>query len=418
MREDRKTGFYSEAETQTPEERSARQWDAVQKVLAAGWKAGGEFKARMDEAGLTPEDIKTWDDWVKIPPFSKKDLIAFQQAEGVEKMLSCDIGALSRVYMSPGPIFDPEGRCPDYWGWAEGFFAAGFREKDLVQMTFGYHLTPAGLMLEEPLRELGCAVIPAGPGNTDAQLELMTNLPVTGFVGMASYLKIIKDKARAKGVDIGKTLEVAFVAAERLAPSLQDELEEELDMRVRQGYGTADIGCAAYECQELTGMHLSSRCLVEIVDPKTGIPVPDGETGEVVVTPFTDDYPLVRLGTGDLSYLVTEPCPCGRTSARLGGIVGRVDMTAKVKGQFIYPHQVGEVAAEFAQISAWQVVVSNPGGRDNIAIRLVLEGELDQERFIKAFQAKCKLNPTVMIEENADAIEEGAPALVDERTYE
>jgi phenylacetate-CoA ligase len=266
---DRTTGFYSDLETETSEQRAARAWTAVTRLVARGWEKSREFRSRMETAGLAPADIRSWEQWTRIPKFSKKELIAFQQTQGLYAMLGCDVGALSRIYMSPGPIFDPEGRGRDHWGWTEAFYAAGFRPGDVAQMTFGYHLTPAGLMLEEPLRELGCAVIPAGPGNTAVQIELLTKLPVTGFVGMASYLKIIKDTARGQGLDLGKDfkLAVAFVAAERLTDSLRAELECELRMRVRQGYGTADVGCIAYECQELGGMHLSSRCCVEIVDP-------------------------------------------------------------------------------------------------------------------------------------------------------
>jgi len=416
---DRISGHYSGLETETPGQRSRRTWAELTRLVAHAYETSREFRARMDEAELNPAAIRSWNDWPKIPKFSKKDLIALQQSQGLAAMLACDLGTLGRIYMSPGPIFDPEGRGSDYWGWTEAFFAAGFRKGDLVQMTFSYHLTPAGLMLEEPLRELGCAVIPAGPGNTEVQIELMTRLPVTGFVGMASYLKVIKDKARELGLDLSKDigLEVAFVAAERLAPSLRQELEDELGMRVRQGYGTADIGCIAYECQELSGMHLSSRCHVEIVDPKTGQPLPVGATGEVVVTPFTDSYPLLRLATGDLSRLVAEPCACGRTSMRLAGILGRADDTAKVKGQFIYPHQVAEVVASFPVIERWQVVVDNPGGKDALTLRLAIAEDLDAEAFAKAFQAKLKLRPRLVVEPAAAFAADATP-LVDKRKFE
>ncbi len=415
----RSSGTYSELETLSPEERRQRKWISMQAVLAAAWEHSGEFRERMQGAGLTPEDIVGPEQWSRIPVFDKKKIISLQQERGLEAMLACPPGELSRIYQSPGPIFDPEGRGEDYWGWAEGFFAAGFRGGDLVQMTFSYHLTPAGLMLEEPLRMLGCGVIPAGPGNTAVQIDLMRKLPVTGFVGMASYLKVIKDKAREEGLDLEREfkLQVAFVAAERLAESLRQELEQDLGMLVRQGYGTADVGCIAYECPELGGMHLSSRCWVEIVDPKTKQPLPPGEVGEVVVTPFSTAYPLVRLATGDLSRLSAEPCACGRTSCRLQGILGRVDDTAKVKGQFIYPSQVAEVCKAFATIQRWQVLVENPGGKDSIAVKLVLDGALDQERFAKAFQDKLKLRPKLLLVEAGD-IGEGAPQLLDKRVFD
>ncbi|MGE4299895.1 MAG: phenylacetate--CoA ligase family protein [Desulfovibrionaceae bacterium] len=416
---DRTIGTHHPLETEDCAARQTRKWEAVRRVVDAAWTHCDEFAQRMKDAGLTPADLRSFEDFARIPVLRKKEIIGLQQDKGLEAMLSCRAGDLGRIYMSPGPLFDPEGREADYWGWAEGFYAAGFRPGDLVQMTFSYHLTPAGLMLEEPLRAIGCAVIPAGPGNTDVQIELLTRLPVTGFVGMASYLKVIKDKAKKGGNDLAKAgrLRVAFVAAERLAESLRRELEDELGMLVRQGYGTADVGCIAYECGQLTGMHVSSRAWVEICDPKTGLPLPPGETGEVVVTPFPTSYPLVRLATGDLSFFTTEPCACGRTSVRLGGIVGRVDATAKVKGQFIYPHQVAEVAGAFPVINRWQVVVSNPGGRDAIAIRVELAGELDQEKFVKVFQDKLKLRPGIIVVAAGD-IAPDAPPLTDDRTFE
>jgi len=416
----RTAGIYSELEKQTPLERETRIWNSLQELLAAAWQGSEEFRARLELAGLSPDRIQSLEDWPAIPVFRKKDLISFQAEQGLQGLVSCDLGRLRRIFMSPGPIFDPEGAGPDYWGWTEAFYACGFRPGDLVQMTFSYHLTPAGLMLEEPLREIGCAVIPAGPGNTAVQLELLTKLPVTGFVGMASYLKVIKDKAVEQGLDIRKdlSLEVAFVAAERLSQTLREELERELGMTIRQGYGTADVGCMAYECQNLTGMHLSSRCHVEICDPKTGVPVAPGEVGEVVVSPFTTEYPLVRLATGDLSRLVEAPCPCGRSSARLAGILGRVDDTAKVKGQFIYPHQVAEVVAKYPQILRWQVVVTNPKGLDSLGVRLLARGDFPQEEFAKSFQDRLKLRPKIEIIAEESELPENSRALVDERTFD
>ncbi|MBU1001021.1 MAG: AMP-binding protein [Proteobacteria bacterium] len=418
---ERMNGMYHDLETLSADERELRTWRRLEQVLETAWDKGGEFASRMDRAGLTLSDIGSLDDWARVPVLRKKDLVTMQgKGPRMGGLLACEWGDLRRIYQSPGPIFDPEGHGPDYWGWAEAFHAAGFRKRDVVQMTFSYHLTPAGLMLEEPLREIGCAVIPAGPGNTDKQLELLTSLPVTGFVGMASYLRIIADKAQSMGLDLKKDLqlEVAFVAAERLPESLRRGLEEDFGMLVRQGYGTADLGCIAYECPVLGGMHLSNRCHVEICDPLTYEPLPLGETGEVVVTPFGTVYPLLRFATGDLSYLLDQPCECGRTSLRLGGIVGRVDDTAKVKGQFVYPSQVAEVAACYEQIGSWQLVVSNPGGRDRLELRLALTAPLDEQEFIQAFQAKCKLRPELKVLGDDDSMPADAPALVDNRVFE
>lgn len=410
--------YYHEMETESSGKRMTRKWTAVKKLMDIAWERSGEFRSRMEGAGLCPDDIRDFGDFGRIPVLRKKDIIEQQADKGLDWFLSEGAGRLSRIYQSPGPIFDPEGREQDYWGWAEAFHAAGFREGDLAQMTFSYHLTPAGHMLEEPLRALGCAVIPAGPGNSQVQLDLMTRLPVTGFVGMASYLRTLGQKAQAAGLDMRRdiTLRTAFVAAEKLTESLRSEVEELFDMTVRQGYGTADVGCIAYECQELGGMHVSSRCWVEICDPGTGVPLPLGETGEVVVTPFVQDYPLVRMATGDLSRYVEGDCPCGRTSVRLAGFLGRADDTAKVKGQFIYPSQAAKVMAEYSQVKAWRLVVSNPGGRDRLTLQLEIVGDLDEGAFVSVFQGVMKIRPALEYLEQGTLAE--GPRLVDERSFE
>ena len=417
---DRTQGFHHEREIESASRRAARQWQMLQDVVATAASFDGEFRDRLAAASIVPDEIRSLEDFTSIPVLRKKDISRMQKEKGLSWFLSCAPGSLSRIYQSPGPIYDPEGRSPDYWGWTEAFHAAGFRTGDLVQMTFSYHLTPAGLMLEEPLRALGCAVIPAGPGNSAIQLQLMEELPVTGFVGMTSFLKTLGEKARDKGLDPRKdlNLRVGFVAAERLPESLRSEVQDMFGMIIRQGYGTADVGCIAYECPELGGMHLSGRCYVEICDPATGRPVQPGELGEVVVTPFTAEYPLVRLGTGDLSRLSEEPCACGRTAPKLMGILGRVDDTAKVKGQFIYPSQVAAAMARFPQILRHQVVVDNAGGRDNLTLRIETNGPVDTAAVAAAFQETAKLRPAVTVLGLGETIPEGGPALVDERTYD
>ncbi len=410
--------FHCELESQAPEKRRQTQWLALQQLIRKAARRSGEFQARLAAAGLTSRDLETGEGFAALPPLRKKQLISLQAGHGLDFLLTCPPGALGRIYQSPGPLFDPESTRRDSWGWTEAFHAAGFAKGDLVQMTFSYHLTPAGLMLEQPLRELKCCVIPAGPGNTEVQVELMRRLPVTGFVGMASYLKVIGEKVRSLGLAPREDLRLrkAFVAAERLTPALRGEVEELFGCTVRQGYGTADVGCIAYECGRAEGMHLSSRAWVEVCDPATGRPLPVGEIGEVVVTPFGRDYPLIRLATGDLSSLLPEPCACGRTSLRLSGILGRADDTAKVKGQFVYPAQAAEVAAQFPQIAAWQIVITNPGGKDRIAVRLALAAPLDAAAFQAAFQARLKLKPDI-VPLAADGLPAAAARLLDERTF-
>jgi len=411
--------YYSEYETEPREKRMKRKWKGVREVLLEAEQSSGEFQARLEAMGACARDFKNWDDYGKIPPLRKRDIIQWQKEYGLGWFLNCKPGELSRIYQSPGPIFDPEGSDPDYWAWSEGFFAAGFRPGDLAQMTFSYHMTPAGLMLEEPLRDIGCGVVPAGPGNTEKQIEFLTQLPVTAFVGMASYLKVIGQKALAAGYSLREDfkLEKAYVAAEPLPESLRSEVEDMFGITIRQGYGTADVGCIAYECMELGGMHLSNYRHVEICDPATGEPLPDGELGEVVVTPFFTDYPLVRLATGDLSSIDTSMCKCGRTARKLTGWKGRADDTAKVKGQFVYPGQAGAVFAKYPDVSCWQILVKNDKGRDSLVVVVETATPLDEEKFCADFQSVMKLKPVV---ETCvpGTLPEDAPRLVDERTFD
>lgn len=411
--------YYHEYETEPREKRMKRKWKSVKEVLIEAEQSSGEFQARLKDMGASARDFKDFADYGTIPPLRKKDIIAWQAEHGLGWFLNCEPGQLGRIYQSPGPIFDPEGSEPDYWAWSEGFFAAGFRPGDLAQMTFSYHMTPAGLMLEEPLRDIGCAVIPAGPGNTEKQIEFMTKLPVTAFVGMTSYLKVIGEKARAAGYDLEKDfhLKRAYVAAEPLPEGLRQEVEEMFGITVRQGYGTADVGCIAYECMELGGMHLSNFRHVEICDPATGLPLPDGETGEVVVTPFFKDYPLVRLATGDLSSIDTTMCDCGRTARKLTGWKGRADDTAKVKGQFIYPGQAAAVFQKYPAIANWQIRVKSPDGRDLLIVLAESGTAIDVDAFAADFQAIMKIKPVVETVAPG-TIPEGAPRLVDERTFD
>jgi len=414
----RTTGYYHELEAKSREELRAEKWERLQNILQLAAEKSREFKDRLSRSGISVQDIASEKDFQAIPPLPKKDLITLQEQD-LNQLLTTELGNLAHIYMSPGPIFDPEGTDDDYWGWAEAFYAVGFRPKDIVQMTFSYHMTPAGLMLEQPLRKLGCAVIPAGPGNTEAQITLLTKLKASGFVGMASYLKTIGEKAKAAGLDLKKdfNLQVAFVAAEILTPSMRKELEEEFGLILRQGYGTADVGCIAYECPQAQGMHLSTRCWVEICHPGTGEPVPEGEVGEVVVTPFSTTYPLIRLATGDLAAIDYSQCPCGRTAPRIKGIFGRTDSTAKVKGQFVYQHQVSQVMAEFPVIINWQLVLTNPQGKDTLTLYVQAREGLDEKKLITAFKEKIKLLPALEIIP-ADQKLENAGKIVDERVWE
>ena len=387
---------------------SAAEWQSyndaqVRDLCVMAYREAPAITRIFDDAGVTPDDIRGTADLAKLPVTSKSKL-AEMQAENPPfgGFLTVPVNELKRIFMSPGPIYDPQGRVPDFWGWSEGFYAAGFRPQDVVINTFGYQMTPAGLMFEESLLEIGCCVLPTGVGNTETQVQLMKNLGVTGFVGMASFLRKIGAKAREMGIDPRHDLqlEIGYVAAEILTDALRTEVEEMYGMTLRQGYGTADCGCLAYECTERNGMHFTSNAYVEIVDPQTGQPLGPGEPGEVVVTIFNPIYPLIRFGTGDLSAFTDEPCACGRTSPRLTRIMGRVDQITKVKGMFVHPSQADKVVAGFPQVAKYQIVVTREQNNDIMTFDLEMkEPPADADAFIHEFsvavQEGIKLRPVV-----------------------
>ncbi|THB63638.1 MAG: phenylacetate--CoA ligase family protein [Desulfovibrio sp.] len=399
-RKDRTEGIYSRREVLDESERKQYYLIQLKELVQYAYRYSEDVKKRFDRAQFQVDKFRELSDLKHIPILKKKELI-FLQSMGprLGGLLTKDLGELKRVFLSPGPIFDPEDRSDDYWGWTEGFYATGFRSGDLAQITFNYHLTPAGLMFEEPLRNLGCAVIPSGPGNTNTQLDIMQKLRVTSYIGTPSYLMHLAQKAEETGLNLRKDLfmEVAFVTGEKFSEKLRSTLEKKFDLIMRQGYGTADVGCIGYECFHKNGLHVANRAFVEICHPDTGIPLKDGEVGEIVVTAFNKTYPLIRLATGDLSYISRTPCPCGRTSPRLGNIVGRVDTTARIKGMFVYPHQVEQVMAGFDEIKRWQIEVTNPGGIDEMTLFVEASNFKREDELLHQFRDKIKLRPTLTV---------------------
>ena len=278
---------------------------------------------------------------------------------------------LSRIFMSPGPLFDPEGKGSDWWRYARPLHALGVRGGDLIQNCFAYHFTPAGLMVEGGAAKLGCPVIPAGIGQTEMQVQAMSLLKPKVYVGTPSFLKIIIEKARELGEDIS-SVKYALVGAEALPPSLRGWLNDHGVDYVLQTYGSADIGNIAYETlsngQVNPGMVLDETLILEIVRPGTGEPVPDGEVGEVVITSFNPDYPLIRFATGDLSAVLTGASPCGRTNTRLKGWMGRADQTTKIRAMFVHPSQVAEIVRRHPQIIKARLVVTGEMGNDQMTL--------------------------------------------------
>ncbi len=280
-----------------------------------------------------------------------------------------------RVFQSPGPIYEPEGRGRDYWRIARAIYAAGFRAGDLIHNSFSYHLTPAGAMMESGAHAVGCAVFAGGVGNTELQLQAVSELKPQGYCGTPSFLRILLDKAAETGVSV-RSITKALLGGEAFPPSLRDWLLER-GVAGFQSYATADVGLIAYETAAREGLVLDEQVIVEIVRPGTAEPVADGEVGEIVVTSLNPDYPLVRFGTGDLSAILPGRCPTGRTATRIRGWLGRADQTAKVRGMFVHPSQVAEIARRHPEVKRARLVIEGEMANDRMTLRCEANGHAD-----------------------------------------
>ena len=362
---------YDSLETRDPGEREGSLMAALPGHIAHAKRNAPGWARILD--GIDPAAVTERTALAKLPVTRKSDLAALQKAERPFGGLNASpLSQIGRIFASPGPIYDPGGSGKDWWRTARALFAAGFRPGDVAVNTFAYHFTPAGAMLEAGAVALGCAVVPAGVGQTDMQVSTIADLRANCYIGTPSFLKLIVDKAAELGADI-QCLKKAAVGAEYLPPALRSAMGER-GIRVLQSYASADLGLIAYESEVLEGMILDEGLILEIVRIGTGEPVAQGEVGEVVITSFNRDYPLIRFGTGDLSAVLPGASPCGRTNTRIRGWMGRADQATKVKGMFVHPAQVTEVAKRHAEILKSRLVVDNPGGNDRMTLRCEVRG--------------------------------------------
>ena len=365
--------FYDARETRPPEEREADLFAGLPAQLAHA-KANAPFYAER-LAKIDPRSIDSRASLASLPLTRKSELIDRQRAMAPFGGLNATpVANLARIFMSPGPIYDPEGRGADFWHTARALFAAGFRAGDVALNCFSYHLTPAGSMFETGLLHMGCAVIPGGVGQTEMQARAIADLAPSGYVGTPSFLKIILEKCDEIGL-AARSLRRAMLSGEAFLPPVRAFLAGR-GIDAFQAYGTADLGVVAYESPAREGLVVSEDLIVEIVRPGTGDPVSKGEVGEVVVTTFNPDYPLVRFATGDLSALLAGASPCGRTNVRIKGWMGRADQTTKVRGLFVHPHQVAEVLRRHG-LTRGRLVVANEAGEDRMTLRVEREGAAD-----------------------------------------
>ncbi len=359
--------FFDAVEARPQEQREIGQLSELREILA--WAkpaapalerqlAGVDLAALVDRAALA-----------EIPVLRKGELLGMQGvAPPFAGLTTTRPGMLKRLLMSPGPIFDPEGYASDWWGAGRALYAAGFRKGDVVLNTFSYHFTPGAYIMESGAHAVGCAVIPAGPGQTEMQIEAIAALKPEGYIGTPDFLKILLEKAEEAGKP-ALSLKKALVSGAAFPPSLQQVIAAK-GVEAYQAYATADLGVIAYETPARAGLVINEGIILEIVRPGTSEPLPDGEVGEIVVTRLNRDYPLLRFGTGDLSKIIEGASPCGRTNRRLAGWMGRADQRTKVKGMFIDPAQIDAVAKKHPGLGRLRLIVTRENEADTMVLRV------------------------------------------------
>jgi phenylacetate-CoA ligase len=414
--------LFDKKESWGKRKRKSQQDKALAEMVKLGYEKSVHVQAMLDAHKINPANIKTLEDLVCLPVTSREKLVEMEQLDPPYAGLENPDVSIDRIFTSPGPVYEPHLSEDDHL-WARAFFAAGIGQQDIALNAFSYHLVAAGLTFHNGLRRVGATVVPSGASSSQVQVQLIKDLKVTAYVGTPSFLKAIIDKSKEMGFDFKNDFLVkkACFAAEPLLPDLRRSFENEYGIDTYQMYGATEVGDVAYECSEKKGWHICEETIVEIVDSATGKNVPEGELGEVVVTRLNNIFFLLRFGTGDLSRLITDKCPCGRTSYRLAGIAGRIGDAVKVRGLFIAPSQLKMIQAKFNGVPM-QAVVSRTGHEDILKLRIEkISPEIGssswEENFKKVFREICTVGINNLEYVSVGEIKPEEKLIVDQRTY-
>ena len=395
--------------------------DRIHDLVKHAYERAPAIRNLMNEAGLAPSDIQGAEDLAKIPVLSKDSLIEIHSANPpFGGFLTIDPDDLPRIYISPGPIYDPQPPPEEPEALLAPFKYIGIGRGDRVLNTFMYHLTPAGILLDEAIRACGATVIPTGPGNTELQIMMMMALGASGFVGQPSYLMTLLDKAAEMGMGAGTVpLKKALFSAEPYTPTQQARFEGDYGMKTTSAYGTADLGFIGYSRAGVTGFCIMPSIYLQICDPETGALLPAGETGEIVATTLNKSYPLIRFGTGDLGALAPAPLCEGQ---QLLGLFGRSGDAVKVRGMFLHPNQLNAALMQFPQIKDIQAVITRPANRDVVTVNIALNEGADGDGLAEKLSAlaqqalRLRIDAVNIVE--AGAIDPNARKIVDERKWD
>jgi phenylacetate-CoA ligase len=387
------TNHYDALETRAPTEREAELFARLPAVLRKAMEAPA-YAAHLKD--IDPASVTSRAALARLPVLRKSDLPALHKASlPFGGFVASAPGSFARLFTSPGPIFEPEGAQADPWRGARALYAVGFRPGDVVLNTFSYHLTPGGFIFDSSARALGCAVIPAGPGNTDAQFELIEAYRPIGYSGTPDFLKILLDAAASAGRDVS-SIKRALVSGAAFPKSLQQEIAAR-GVDAYQAFGTADLGMVAFETPAREGMVVNEDLVMEIVKPGTGDPVVPGDVGEIVVTSLDFHHPWIRLAIGDLTAELAGTSPCGRTNMRIKGWLGRADQTTKVKGMFVRPEQIAEIGRRHPELGRLRLVVARADENDTMSLKAECASPSDalREAVVATLRAVAKLGGQV-----------------------
>jgi phenylacetate-CoA ligase len=321
------------------------------------------------EQDIDMTKIESLDQFNQLPVL-KKNHLPVQQGENLPFAGFVQEEEVARIFVSPGPIYDPQGVEEDYWRFGSLLKMLEVNQKDIVQNTFSYHLSPAGFMFDSAARAVRAKVIPAGTGNSDIQVQVMKDLQSTVFAGTPSFLLHLLRLAEEKGYRVGEQLALrkTIFTAEKLTDEM-DQFFKERGITYIDSYGTADVGCIAYRLNGASSYTIVEDIFLQICDPVTGKEVAEGEIGEVVISLASQVYPLIRFGTGDLSKWTEY-------GSKITGMLGRVGDSYKVKGMFVHAHQLGQVIGEIPSIKYYQATIDHQQGQD----RFTIEVEVDPEK--------------------------------------
>lgn len=406
------TAHYDALETREQAAREAELFSRLPDVLRSAMTAPA-YAERLK--GIDPAAMTSRAALAGLPVLRKSELPALHKASTpFGGFVAAAPGSFARLFTSPGPIFEPEGRQADPWRGARALFAAGFRPDDIVLNTFSYHLTPGGFIFDSSARALGCAVIPAGPGNTEQQFELIEAYRPVGYSGTPDFLKILLDAAATSGRDVS-SIKRALVSGAAFPPSLQAEIKAR-GIDAYQAFGTADLGLIAFETAARDGMVVNEDLIMEIVKPGTGDPVAPGDVGEIVVTSLDPHHPWIRLALGDLTAALPGPSPCGRTNMRIKGWMGRADQTTKVKGMFVRPEQIAEIGKRHPSLGRLRLVVTRQGETDAMTLKVETPSPSDslREEIVASLRALTKLGGAVELV-SPGALPNDGKVIADER---